>query len=63
MALLPDEGATVPATVEGNLARLRVGSGKRELEVILLREAGAWRIEALELPAFWAPLGASKEGE
>ena len=62
-ALLPDDDPTQPAHVDGNVARLRVGTGKRELEAVLVREGGEWRIEGLELPTFWAPLAASKEPE
>jgi len=61
--LLPEQGPTQPARVDGNVATLRVGDGKRELEGVLVREAGEWRIEALELPTFWAPLAAAEEAE
>ena len=62
-ALLPEGAAVGPAAVDGNVARLRVGEGRHEVEAVLVREAGQWRIEGLELPTFWAPLAASREGE
>lgn len=61
--LLPEGSPAQPATVEGNVALLRVGTGKHELEVVMIREAGQWRIEALELPTFWQPLAGAKEQE
>jgi|GEM_PF-2734296 len=61
--LLPEATPTTAAKVDGNVALLRVGSGKKEIEAVLVREAGQWRIEALELPTFWAPLASGKENE
>lgn len=51
--LLPDEPVAAPAEVDGDLARLMVGSGRREVEVILARVDGEWLIDGLELPGFW----------
>jgi hypothetical protein len=51
--LLPDEPVAAPAEVDGDLARLTVGSGRREVEVILTRVDGEWLIDGLELPGFW----------
>lgn len=61
--LLPEASPTGAPKVDGNVALLRVGSGKKEIEAVLVREAGQWRIEGLELPSFWAPLASGKENE
>jgi len=59
--LLPEGPIEEPRSVEGNVAVVPVGSGKKRAEVVLLKEAGEWRIEALELPAFWEPLHDKEE--
>jgi starvation-inducible outer membrane lipoprotein len=56
LRLLPEAAPTGEAREDGNLATLKVGSGRAEVEVVLVREGGEWKIEALELESFWAPM-------
>jgi hypothetical protein len=65
--LLP-KGSTIAssqgkAKEKGNVARLRIKGGREDIEVVMLKEAGEWRIEALELEAFWGPMMRSAEVE
>jgi len=59
--LLPEAAPDGEAREDGNLATLKVGSGRAEVEVVLVREGGEWKIEALEMESFWAPMEPVKE--
>ncbi len=61
--LLPERGSHAAAKEKGNVARIVISGGREDIEVVLLREQGEWRIEALELDAFWAPMMRSAEVE
>lgn len=62
-SLLPNSGRLGSAKEKGNVARLVVTGGREDIEVVLLKEQGEWRIEALELEAFWGPMMRSAEVE
>ncbi len=61
--LLPEGTPLGTAREKGNVARLTVKGGRQDIEIVLLKEQGEWRIEALELDAFWAPMMRSAEIE
>ena len=62
-SLLPDGGQRGSAKEKGNVARFVVTGGREDIEVVMLKEQGEWRIEALELEAFWGPMMNSAEVE
>lgn len=54
--LLDYEDVVAAPEVYDTIALLTVGKGKRRETIVFQLEADEWKIDALELAAFWAPL-------
>ncbi len=60
--LLDYETVAAPPDVRDDIALLLVRKGSRQETIYFIKEENEWRIDALELRGFWAPLD-NKDGQ
>ncbi|MFT7623892.1 MAG: hypothetical protein ACI9WU_003077 [Myxococcota bacterium] len=54
--LLDYDDVVAEPEIHGDLALLTVAKGKRRQVIVFVKEEDAWRINPVELAAFWRPL-------